>query len=79
MDIPTPCTLDQARAAKDRARAALRHLPVVGVGVTRIGDGYGLKVNLTTAPPADATVPAAIDGVPLRLEVVGTIQKQPTE
>ncbi len=66
--------LDEARAAKERAKSifAGRAL-VVGIGVTRIGDGYGVKVNLGAPPPPDADLPEMIDGVPIRIEVVGTI------
>jgi hypothetical protein len=67
-------TLDQARAAKTKALAALAHdRSVVGVGITRIGEGYGVKVNLD-APGAD--LPEDVDGVPIRVEVVGPIQKR---
>ena len=40
-------TLEEARAAKPKAAALLSALPVVGIGITRIGGGYGLKVNLS--------------------------------
>lgn len=70
-------TLDEARAAKPKARAAFgRHAPVVGVGITRIDGGYGVKVNLSSAPARGASLPDLIDGVPIRVEVVGTIEKQ---
>jgi hypothetical protein len=65
-------TLEEVRAAKPRALAIFESLAsVVGVGITRIGDGYGLKVNLREAPSADAPLPTEVDGVPVRLEVVG--------
>jgi hypothetical protein len=68
------CTLEQARAAKAKALAVFERLaPVVGVGITRIGDGYGLKVNLRERP-ADAELPDAVEGVPVRVEVVGQIR-----
>ena len=60
------CTLEQARKAKPRALAVFEPLaPVVGVGITRIGDGYGLKVNLETQPPSDTPLPDDVDGVPV--------------
>jgi len=44
-------TLDQARAAKAKVLAAFGHdASVVGVSITRIGEGYGVKLNLE-APP----------------------------
>jgi hypothetical protein len=74
MSVDTPSTLEQARAAKARAEEVFRDLPVVGIGITRVGAGYGLKVNLSRA--ADGKVPAEVDGVPVRHEVVGTIRKR---
>ena len=71
-----PCTLGQARAAKPRVLAVFERLaPVVGIGITRVDGGYGVKVNLEVEPPATATVPKVVDGVPVRVEVVGTIRK----
>jgi hypothetical protein len=74
MKADTPSTLEQARAAKARAEEVFRGLPVVGIGITRIDNGYGLKVNLSRE--ADQKVPAEVDGVPVRHEVVGVIQKR---
>lgn len=71
-------TRDEAQAAKATALARLAgRADVVGVGLTRVGDDYAVKVNLA-APPADAdaTIPATIDGVPVRVEVVGTPRKR---
>jgi hypothetical protein len=75
MTTPNTTTLDEARAAKSKAVAILAALPVVGVGVTRIGDGYGLKVNLSENVAADA-VPGDVDGVPIKTEVVGEIRRR---
>ena len=84
-DEPTPnlpeppkgnITLDQARAAQPKALAAIgRFAPVVGVGITRKGDCYALKVNLARPPHPNANLPEVIDGVPIRVEVVGIIRK----
>jgi hypothetical protein len=69
--------LDEARAAKERAKALFAdRTSVVGIGITRVGDGYGVKVNLEVPPAADADLPETIDGVPIRIEVVGTIHKR---
>jgi hypothetical protein len=75
MATPNTSTLEQARAAKSKAVALLAGLPVVGVGITRIGDGYGLKVNLSESVTADA-VPVHVDGVPIQTDVVGEIRKR---
>ena len=70
-------TLEQARAAKVSAKALLAALPgVVGVGITKIGDDYALKVNLGAQLPKGVSVPKRIGGVPVCLEVVGKITKR---
>jgi hypothetical protein len=70
-------TLDEARAAKAKVLAAFGDdQSVVGVGITRIGEGYGVKLNLEAPPAPDANLPKDIDGVPIRVEVVGTIRKR---
>jgi hypothetical protein len=70
-------TLEEARAAKARALELFAALaPVVGVGITRIGEGYGVKVNLREPPVPGVTFPDAVDGVPVRVEVVGAIRKR---
>jgi hypothetical protein len=68
-------TLEQARTAKAKAVAMLHALPLAGVGITRIGAGYGLKVNLSKSVAA-GSVPDDLDGVPITTEVVGEIRKR---
>jgi hypothetical protein len=48
---------------------------VNGIGVVRMDTGYGLKVNLAEAVEA-GVIPQAVDGVPLRAEVVGRIRRR---
>jgi hypothetical protein len=70
-------TLDEVRAVKPRALAVFERLArVAGVGIARIGDGYGLKVNLRELPPSNTHLPTEVDGVPVKLEVVGQPRKQ---
>jgi len=67
--------LDEARAAKERAKHIFaRNASVVGIGLTRVGDGYGVKVNFDAPPADDASLPKTIDGVPVRIEVIGSIR-----
>jgi hypothetical protein len=69
-------TLEQARAAKAHAEAVFTPLArVAGIGITRIDGGYDVKVNLREPPAPDVTLPQAVDGVPVRIEVVGAIRK----
>jgi hypothetical protein len=67
----------------DRARTAKQHLRrdldgrsgVRGIGLARGDDGYRLQVSV--ASPADADgLPAAVDGVAVRVRVVGSVQAQ---
>ncbi len=70
-----PRTLDEARAAKAAAADVFSPLaPVVGVGITRIGEGYGLKINLREQ--ARGPLPTEVAGVPVQVEVVGPIRKR---
>ena len=67
--------LDKAQAAK---RSALRRFQklgkVTGVGITRVKGKYALKVNLSEPVEPGTKVPTEIDGVPVRVEVTGTIR-----
>jgi hypothetical protein len=70
-------TLEQARAAKKSAQALLAHLPgVVGVGITKVGEDYALKVNLGAELPKGVSAPKRIGEVPVCVEVVGRITKR---
>lgn len=69
-------TIDQARAAKETAKTQLASVPgLVGIGLTKVGADYALKINLRAALPAGVRLPDQIAGVSLRVEVVGEIRK----
>ncbi len=69
-------TLDEARAAKSEALKVFSALgTVVGVGITRVGDGYGVKVNLQAQPGPSVKLPEKVEGVPVRVEVVGILRR----
>ena len=64
--------LQQARAAKTRLRTALSgHAGVQAVGLARVRDGYCLQVNVARAEDDD--IPGSIDGVPVRVRIVGAV------
>jgi hypothetical protein len=70
-------TLDDVRAVKAKAMAIFSPLAeVVGIGITRIGEGYGLKVNLRIAAGKNAQLPTDVDGIPVKVEIVGRLTKQ---
>lgn len=72
-------SLESARAAKARALQVFEKLgDVVGIGLTKIDDEYGLKVNLSAPPSDPASLPTDVDGVPVKVEIVGHIRKRPT-
>lgn len=69
--------LASARAAKARALAVFSKFgDVVGVGLTRIGGTYGVKVNFDAPPRDPGGLPDQIDGVPVKVEIVGQIRKR---
>jgi hypothetical protein len=69
--------LEEARAAKSHAAQVFGRLATVaGVGITKVNEGYGLKINLQTAPAKGVSLPTEVDGVPVKIEVVGSIRKR---
>jgi len=71
-----PCTLEQARAAKRKAKELLQAFTMVnGIGVTSGPSGYAVKVNLERSTTPGEQIPEEIDGVPVVIEIVGPISK----
>lgn len=69
-------TIEAARAAKDKVKRTLAdRADIVGVGVSRRGKGYVVKVNVARLMDPGA-VPHTLNGVPVVFEVVGTIRKR---
>jgi hypothetical protein len=69
--------LHQARAAKASVLKAFRRLPnLSGVGITKVGDGYAVKINLREPMPKGTQLPGEVDGVPVTIEVTGTLRKR---
>jgi hypothetical protein len=68
--MPT-VTLKRAQAAKREVqRLATRIDKTAAVGITRIGQVYGVKVNLSVPLEDCAAIPSEVDGVQVRVEVV---------
>lgn len=71
----SPITLEEARAAR---RTALRLVEtvdrVVGVGITRLGGEYAVKINLSGPLASGVELPTEIDGVPVQIEVTGPLR-----
>jgi hypothetical protein len=69
--------LDAARAAKAKARSLFSGLAKVnGVGITRAGGRYAVKVNCESLNVPETELPDEIDGVPVVVDITGPIRKQ---
>jgi len=69
-------TLTEARAAKEKLLRQVAERPEVnGVGIARGQSGYAIKVNLSEEL-SGKKLPTQVDGVPVRVEVVGQISKR---
>ena len=66
----------QARQAKEAVVALVGDdVAVAGVGVAVVaGGGYAVKVNLARPLESDRALPDEVGGVPVIVEVVGTIR-----
>jgi hypothetical protein len=72
-------SLETARAAKRTAWRRFRKLGnVAGIGITSVRGEYALKVNLNEPFDPGVAVPDEIDGVPLRIEVIGRVRARRT-
>ena len=68
-------SFEKALAAKVKHAGWLLGCPLVnGVGVTKFGEGYALKLNLSAAL-GSSELPTEIDGVPVMMQVVGPLRK----
>lgn len=67
--------LESARAAKIDLRVKIAEITEVsGIGIERLPDGFGLKVNLRRKPTNLGELPKSCRGVPIRYEVIGSIR-----
>lgn len=65
-------TVEQARRAKVQVGHMVRHIPEVnGIGITRLGNGWAVRVNLVSKPSDTSKLPVAVDGVPIQTKIVG--------
>ena len=67
--------MTEAQAAKKAALQRFERLGnVVGVGITRVNGEYAVKVNLSEPVGPGVELPTDIDGVPVHVEVTGSIR-----
>jgi hypothetical protein len=66
----TRITLHRARTAKAAVLKQFRRLPNLStVGISKMPDGYAVKINLTEPMPDGTHLPGEIEGVPVKIEV----------
>ena len=74
----TDDALARARQAKDQLQRKLASCESLrGIGITRVGEAYGVKVNLSNDEDRKS-IPDAVKGVPVVVDVVGEIRKRGT-
>ncbi len=72
-------TLENARAAKRKLATCLANVDgIVGVGIAKVDGQYAVKVNLRQPLNDSEVIPDTVDGVPVHLDIVGTIRPRPT-
>jgi hypothetical protein len=70
-------SLERAQAAKKAALQRFKKLAsLTGVGITRVDGEYAVKLNLSEPVEPGMKFPANINGVPLCVEVTGTIRSR---
>ena len=75
--MDSSATLAKARAVKEKVAKIVEGDPsVTGIGIARVGEGYGVKVGVTGPTTAVTGLPPVIDGVPVMVETVGKVTKQ---
>lgn len=70
-------TFASTRSAKEKARRRVAaKAEVVGAGIikAKTGSGFAIKVNVKHRP--SGAIPAEVEGIPIVVEVVGTIRKR---
>jgi hypothetical protein len=69
-------SLERARQAKAEVLRRFGDMAgLVGVGITKIGGEYAVKVNLARRSTRAKSLPDDIDGVAVQVEVVGQPRK----
>ena len=69
--------LEAARKVKERAKEIFsRYGSVNGIGLTKLGERYAVKVNFEFEPIDRASLPQNVEGVPVVVQVIGPLRKQ---
>ena len=77
MTVLKSISLQRARAAKAAVLKEYRRMPnITGIGITKLTNGYAVKINLSEPMPEGTALPGEVEGVPVTIEVTGTISKR---
>lgn len=69
----TGASYEDAEAATAILATDISHHPELrGIGIAVLDDGFGVKVNLSC--PVAWTVPDRVNGVPVVVQIVGTVR-----
>lgn len=69
--------LETAKKVKLKVRSLLpKDLEICGIGITRKGEDYAVKINVSSRPRDPSSVPDRVEGVPIVLDIVAPIHKQ---
>jgi hypothetical protein len=68
-------TKEQAQKAKEKMKVQLSSLKGMSLGIGKSGDDYVIAARFKETPPA-GSVPSAIDGVSIEVQVTGEIEAQ---
>lgn len=70
-------TLASARSSKEKARRQVAaKAEVVGAGITKAKTGSGFTIKVNVKQPPLGAIPAEVEGVPIVIDVVGTVRKR---
>lgn len=70
-------TLASARSSKEKARRLIgAKAEVVGAGIIKVKTGSGFAIKVNVKQPPSGAIAAEVEGVPIVVEVVGTIRKR---
>lgn len=67
-------SIERARVAKAHVLERFEKVPQVGgIGLVRVGEGYGVKINLSQPLENGQAIPAEFEGVPILIDVIGKV------
>ena len=67
-------SIERARVVKAHVLERFEKVPQVGgVGLIRVGEGYGVKINLSEPLESGQVIPTEFEGVPILIDVIGRV------